>query len=670
MDLRELKAQCRQEITEASGYDGGELSDSRRRALEYYLGEPFGNEVEGRSSVVSTDVADVVEWVMPSLMKVFASGDDVVRCEPQGPEDVEMAQQATDYLNYVFNRQNEGFSVLYDWFKDALIQKVGVVKVWWEESERREREQYSGLNDIELEALKADDAVEIVSQESIEATIEMQGPDGTSFEVMETTHDVEIIRTVPTGQVRVMAVPPEEFLINKRARTIEDARFVCHRTKKPISDLRQMGYEVPDDVGSSDEDEWNEERVARMEFDDADAIHSAITEKSMREVWVHECYVRVDFDDDGIAELRKVTLVGDLVLDNEEVDAVPFASITPIKIPHKFHGLSLADLVMDLQLVKSTIMRNLLDNAYQQNFGRYAVLEGQVNLDDLLTARPGGVVRVRSPGAVSRLDTPSLEPYTFQMLDYLDGIREERSGVSRNGQGLNEGALKSHQTASGVAQVMSAAQQRVELIARVFAETGVRELFRKMYRLVIKHEDQEKFIRLRGEFIPVQPMNWNDNPDLTVTVGLGYGNKDQNLMHLTQIAQMYQMVAANGGVGTLIQPINIYNLMTEILKNSGIKNVNDFVTPVPPGPLPEQPDIQQQALEMEAQLRMQELQIKMQEAQLDSQIKQQEMELKKEEAAINYQVKRQELAIKKQELGLKQAEAMVEMQTGRAVAFG
>jgi hypothetical protein len=271
---------------------------------------------------------------------------------------------------------------------------------------------------------------------------------------------------------------------------------------------------------------------------------------------------------------------------------------------------------------------------------------------------------------VSRLDTPTLEPYTFQMLDYLDGIREERSGVSRNGQGLNEGALKSHQTASGVAQVMTAAQQRVELIARVFAETGVKELFRKMYRLVINHEKEERLIRLRNEFVPIQPMYWNADPDLTVTVGLGYGNKDQNLMHLTQISQMMQMVAANGGVGTLIQPINIYNLMAEILKNSGIKNVNDFITPVPPGPPPEQPDIQQQALEMEAQLRMQELQLKMQEAQVDAQIKQQEMELKKEEAQINYAVKRQELAIKKQELGLKQAEAVVEMQTGRAVAFG
>jgi len=670
MELRELKAQCRQEITEASGYDGGELSDSRRRALEYYLGEPFGNEIEGRSSVVSSDVADVVEWVMPSLMKVFASGDDVVRCEPQGPEDVALANQATDYLNYVFNRQNDGFSVMYDWFKDALIQKVGVVKVWWEDTEYREKEEYSGLSDIELEALKAESDVEIVSQETEEVTVEEMGMDGMPVEVTSRTHEVEIVRTVPSGQVRIMAVPPEEFLINKRARSIDDARFVCHRTKKPISDLRQMGYDVPDDVGSEDADEWNEERVARFEFDDADAIHSAITEKSMREVWVHECYVRVDYDDDGIAELRKVTLVGDLVLDNEEVDAVPFASITPIKIPHKFHGLSLADLVMDLQLVKSTIMRNLLDNAYQQNFGRYAVLEGQVNLDDLLTARPGGVVRVRSPGAVSRLDTPTLEPYTFQMLDYLDGIREERSGVSRNGQGLNEGALKSHQTASGVAQVMTAAQQRVELIARVFAETGVKELFRKMYRLVINHEKEERLIRLRNEFVPIQPMYWNADPDLTVTVGLGYGNKDQNLMHLTQISQMMQMVAANGGVGTLIQPINIYNLMAEILKNSGIKNVNDFITPVPPGPPPEQPDIQQQALEMEAQLRMQELQLKMQEAQVDAQIKQQEMELKKEEAQINYAVKRQELAIKKQELGLKQAEAVVEMQTGRAVAFG
>jgi len=667
MDQNELKAIVEAEIHDSLGYLSGDLTDQRRKSLEYYYGEPYGNEVEGRSSAVSTDTQDTIEWIMPSLMKVFTSGDEVVKFHPQGPEDVAAAAQATDYVNYIFNRDNNGFSVLHDMFKDALIQKTGVVKHYWDDTTTVEREEYFGLGEDEYTALLMDEDVEIV--EHTELVEEMDG-EMAGMMPPAVSHDVVLKRTHPDGRVRIEPVPPEEFLINRRARSLEDADFVAHRVKRTVSELKQMGYKDLENVTGDAGQEWNEESVARYDYEDNRFGDSDSNDKSMRAIWLYECYLKVDCDGDEVAELRKVTVAGNKVLDNEEIDEIPFSAITPIRMPHKFHGMSVADLVMDLQLIKSTLLRNLLDNMYLTNNGRYTVLEGQANLDDLLTSRPGGIVRVKSPTAVAPLSNPQMSPHVFQMLDYIDNIREERSGVSKNQQGLGEGALKSHQTASGVSQVMSASQQRIEMIARVFAETGIKHMFQSIYGLVQRHQIKERVVELRNSWVPVNPSDWKEKLDLTVSVGLGYGNKDQNLMHLTQIAQMTQMIAANGGAGTLVQPKNVYNLMCEILKNSGFKNVDDFITRPPEGPMPDMPDPEEQAKQMEAQLKVAELQQKQKEAEIDAQIKEQELVLKKEEAQIDMQIKAEELRIKRAELNLKQQELTLEAVQQRPVAIG
>jgi len=291
---------------------------------------------------------------------------------------------------------------------------------------------------------------------------------------------------------------------------------------------------------------------------------------------LHESFLKTDYDDDGISELRKICTVGSTVLANEEIDKIPFVSITPIKIPHKFFGLSIADLIMDLQLMRSTLMRNLMDNMYNQNFGRYAVLEGQANLDDLLTQRPGGVVRVKSPNAVTPLATPALEPYSFQMLEYLDGVRESRAGVSRMSQGLNENALTSHTTATAVNAVMGAANSRVELIARNFAETGVKDLMITIYELLHKNQDKQRVIMLRNEWVPVRPDVWNDKYDCTVSVALGQGNKDQQMAHLSQMLS-FAGEAMKGGL-QIVTEQNMYNLGASLVKAMGFQNVDDFLT--------------------------------------------------------------------------------------------
>ena len=642
----ELVSRIDGEITDALGY-GDTISEQRNEAMRYYYGEPFGNEVDGRSQYVDRTVQDTIEWIKPSLMRVFASGDELVQFVPKKPEDVPMAEQATDYVNYVVRQDNDGWSVMYNWFTDALLQKNGIVKVWWNEYEEVEREEYHNLTDIELEAVVQNKEVEIIEHEATEEGI----------------HDVVVHRTSKDGRIVIDNVPPGEFLINREAKSIEEARFTCHRVRKTLSELREMYPDQdfdPEDIsgGSIDSNTWNAGNVARHSFDNSGYNYGLdpSAEEALTEYWLHESFLRTDWDGDGIAELRKVCSVGDKIIANDEVDTVPFISITPVKIPHKFFGMSIADLVMDLQRIKSTLMRNLLDNAYNQNYGRYAVLEGQANLDDLLTARPGGIVRVKSPNAVMPLATPALEPYTFQMLEYIDGIRESRAGVSKHSQGMNDKALTSHTTASAVNAVMTAAQSRVELVARQFAETGVKELMNSVYELLVKHQDRERMIRLRNEWVPVDPTQWDAQMDSIVSVALGHGNKDQQIAQLNNVLQMASNAKASGD--PMVTGENLYNISASLLKAMGYQNVEDYITP---------PQMQQQQgpkpEEQKAQMEMQKVQAEIQNLQADAQRDQAKV-------MLDAQKFEHDKAIDLADLELKQAELQVELETGRGVKVG
>ena len=635
----ELVTRIRGEITNSLGYMGDTISQQREQAMQYYYGLPFGNEVDGRSQFVDTTVADTIEWIKPSLMRVFASGDEMVKFNPVGPEDVAMAAQATDYVNYVFTRDNPGWEILYSWFTDALLSKNGIVKVWWDEYEEEEREEYTALDEMELSYLITDDAIEVIEH--------------TQYEVdLEPKHDIVIKRKKMGGRIRVENVPPSEFFIARESKDIQDSRFVCHRVLKTLSELREMFPDEdlsPDELGGGDDDmmAFSAERLERFMYDKSAKYwegwgdEGTGDEEGLRTYWLHESYIKTDWDGDGITELRKVCTVGTTVLENEAVDTAPFIDLTPIKIPHKFFGLSVADLVMDLQLIKSTMLRTLLDNAYNQNFGRYAVLEGQANLDDLLTQRPGGVVRVKSPNAVTPLPTPPLEPYSFQMLEYLDGVRESRAGVNKYSQGLNDNALTSHTTATAVNSVMTAAQSRVELIARNFAETGVKDLMKSIYMLLQKNQDKERVIMLRNQWIPVRPDSWRDSFDCTVSVALGNGNKDQQMSHLVTMLQ-FAGDAMKGGL-SIVNQKNMYNMGAALIKNMGFQNVSDFLTD--PDNVPPQPDPEQQMKEMEMQLKHKELEIKA----ADIQVKQQKIQQVAAADMVDAQLKVEELNLERQQ---------------------
>jgi hypothetical protein len=638
IDDEELVSLINGHTEDALGY-GGEISEQREKSMEYYYGLPFNNEVAGRSSYVDSTVADTIEWIMPSLMRVFASGDEICVFNPVGPEDVEAAKQATDYVNHVLLKQNPGWTLIYDFFKTALLQKQGFLKVWWAEDESFEREEYENLSDLELEALLADDAVEVLEH------TELEEDEGLVL------HDIVIKRDNTKGQVKVEFVPPDEFLIARMSLTIQDSLFVCHRVEKTVSELRSMGYEIDPlelNVGESDFDQMSGERYSRYAYDNSSNLGiwgndpNSSADPSTWKFWVHENFIRADANGDGIAEIMRIVCVGDKILEKEEVDYIPFVSCTPIRIPGKFFGLSVADTVMSLQLIKSALMRNLLDSAYNLNFGRYAVLEGQANLDDLLTQRPGGVVRVKSPNAIMPLPTPPLEPYSFQMLEYLDGVRESRAGVSRMSQGLNEGILTSHTTATAVTQAMTASQSRVELIARNFAETGMKDLCRMIYTLLLKHQDKETVVQLRNEWVSVNPSAWRDKTDCTVSTGLGFGNKDQQMAYLNQVLQLASQ-AMQGGL-KIVNEQNIYNISKELLKTMGFMNTQEFLTDPsqmqPSGPSPEQ-----QMAEAELQLKKQELEIKA----ADISVKQQKIEQVAAADAVDAQLKMQELQLEREQ---------------------
>lgn len=601
----EILAICQAEIAGSLGFLDGKLAEGRLRALQYYNAEPYGNEIEGSSQIVTTEVRDTVESIMPSLMKIFLSGDKVAQFDATGPEDEQVADQATDYANYIFTKDNPGFMILETAFRDALIQKVGIVKLYWDAAKDVTRETYQGLSDEELQQLLIPDEVEPLALSSYPATLLQRDPaTGAIGPAPAMLHDVVVRRVRPTGRVRIVNVPPEEFLISRRASSLEDAGFVAHRVKRTAFELIEMGFDrvVVDDLPGSDGEDFNPERIERFRAEDeGDFAGTPSLDPSTREIWVTECYIRLDCDRDGIAELRKITLAGDPashLLDNEPVDSLPFRYWTPVPQPHKFHGLSIADLTMDLQLTQSTVLRQLLDNMYRVNNGRFAISDS-VNVEDMMTVRPGGLVRMTRPGTapgghIMPLVTPGLGSYAYPLLEYLDARQEARTGVTRYNQGLDANSL--NKTAAGINVITGYAQLRQELIARNAAEMLVAGIFKSILELICKHQAEPRIIQLRGNWVAMNPREWNEQMNVTVTVGLGTGNKDQQLGHLMTVLQIQQQaIARQGGAdGPLVTLTNVYNTVKRICENAGLKTADPYFTdpgtkaPPLPGAPPEQ----------------------------------------------------------------------------------
>jgi len=654
------------EINGSSDYMDSEISQQREKAIEYFYGEPFGNEEDGRSQVVVTDVQDTLMWMMPSLMRIFTAGDRVVKFVPEGPEDEDIAEQATKYVNHVFYKQNNGFMVLYNLFLDALMQKVGVVKHYWEEIEKTTTETYENLTEQEFSILMQDDELELVSNEEITEITEQPDPfTGDMIQIEEVYHNATFARTTMSGKVTIENVPPEEFLINRGAKTLEDARFICHRSHKSKSDLIKMGYDpeivdsLPGYVGGADDITTSQEYMARHAYDSTDVYPNQAAADSEMVVQVYESYLKFDMDGSGISVLHKVLHAGSELLDVEPIDYIPFSTVCPIPIPHKFYGLSVAETIQDVQLIRSTLTRNLLDNMYLSNNGRFQVVEGQVNIDDLLTNRPGGIVRTRSPNALQPIQTPALQSYSFEMLKYWEELKTGRTGVNPQTQGLSADVLKTHVTSGAITAALTNAQGRLELIARVFADTGVRNMFKQIYNLIQRYEDRKRIVRLNNTYFQIDPSSWREDLDVDIEVGIGYGDQDIRLQNLSNYAALVEKVGQQ--TQGIIQPDNIYNLMREIADEMGIKNVDKFISTPPTEPPP--PSAQEQLAQAQAQAMMTQAQA----TQLEAQVKAKELEIKAAKLELERVEIEHDMAVKREELKLKGIELGFEMNSDKNI---
>jgi hypothetical protein len=661
MEIGRLQGILQAEIDDSIGMLDSDTTSERAEAINAYLRRPYGNEVEGRSQVVTGEVAEVIDGALPQLIRVFTASDELGRFDPVGPGDEEAAKQATDYANWVFYKDNRGFALLHDWFKDALLEKTGCLKAYWDEKLDVTEEAYQNLTDNELLLLMSDQSRQIVAQETVSEQVETpQGITAVQY------HNVVVQKRAKSGRVQIDVLPPEELIVSKKATCVEDAPFIAHRRLVSRSELISMGFDA-DQVNSLpayNSLDFTDERLARYTPGEEPFEQDSLDE-SMQQAEVYESYIYVDYDGDGIAELRQIFYSSNQILKwsngqdaNIKTDYVPFHVICPLPVPHKFFGQSLADRTLDIQLIKTTITRQILDNIYLINNARMQVVEGQVNLDDLLNVTPGGVVRTKSAGSVAPITVPDVTGTAFPLLGYFDSVQAKRTGVSDQQQGLDPNVLQ-NVTAAAVAATTQAAQGKLELIARIFAETGVKSLFKGILHLLCKYQDRPRLIRMRGKFVEMDPREWSNQYDVTISVGLGTGTKQEQMAMLQMVlAKQEQIIQAYGPANPLVSVGQYRNTIGRFIEAAGFKDSTEFFKEITPeqdqalsNPPPQQP---QQNPAMDAMIAQAQAQIQIEQQKAMAAIETQRMkaqadiQLAREKAAAELQLKQQEFQVEAQ----------------------
>ena len=536
MSPEDVQSTVTQMLDQARSYSEGVLADFRAKATDYYKGMPFGNEVEGRSGFVVTEVKDTVQAVLPSLMEVFSGTERAVEFRAHGAEDVDRAEQATDYVNYIVNHENPGHLTRYATFKDALVRRLGIVKYWWEPGQPTlQTSNLTGVSPDQLVLIDNDPGVE-----SGEVTATNQFGDMTLFDVA--VHR----RTNPAGRVCIEAVPPDEFVFSPNAKSKDDALCVAHVTKVRKSKLIQWGYREADiDAAGPAGRGRSVEYTARQPL----GVVQEAGDVQNPEIDYAEVYCDLDVDGDGVAENRRIVVLGQAtVVANDPFDGRPFALYCTDPEPHSIVPQSVADGTMDLQLLKSAIVRGMLDSAAQSINPGYEAVENQVNITDLMNQETGRVVRVRAPGMLRDLVTPFVGKEMFPILMWADEMKENRFGISKASMGLNPDALQSS-TKAAVAATVTASQQHLKLMAMMLAE-GERQLYEGVLKLVCQYQDRAKMVRLRNTYVEVDPRYWDATMDCLVNVGLGAGTREEKLQALEQQA------ARQEGVLKLLGPTN------------------------------------------------------------------------------------------------------------------
>lgn len=564
------------------------LEIDRYNALNAYFARPLGNEIDDRSQIVMPELRDTVEWIMPQLMRMFVASGKPVQFDPEAPGDEDQAEIETEVVNWVFMRQNEGFMILHDFFKDALLLRNGYVNSYWLKKRKTCVETYSGLDEIEVTRMLQDGAEQGDDIEILEQKEEMTLVIGPNGPVQQSTFDIKLRRTSMIGQVKVDCVPPEEMRVSPQARhNFDESPFVEHECKKPRSDLIEMGFdrETVESITLATPDWLDLIALARDEVTDQ-LSEEEPADPASQLVSVRTVFIRIDYDGDGISELRRVIVGGDKILDNDEVEEVSFSYCSPIRMPHRHVGISYYDLLYDLQVIKTTLFRQALDNLYISNNQGYAVDWQKVNMGDLLTSRPGRIVRTEGApeGVIMPLSTPSnMMSQVVPALEYCDLQREMRTGIGKDTMGVDADSLQDV-TKGGQLAAMSAAAMKVELVARLLAE-GVKDVFQKIHNLLRRHQDKPLQLKLTNRWVEVNPAAWRERTELIPNVGLGSGNREDARQNVIMLGQMQRELAQFGLVG----PKQAYNTFRKGVNLLGFENPTEFAMD------PDSPEYQQYA---------------------------------------------------------------------------
>jgi len=584
-------------LEEAMSYREENIEPDQVDATDYYFGREFGNEEDGRSKVVSTDLRDAVLQVMPSLLRIFVGSERAVEYRPERESDAAGAAQATDYVQYIVHEDNPGFLVFHSWFKDALVRRIGIVKWWWNELTRKEETKHTDLTENQVMVLLQDQEVDvkITSTEQVPPAMPEAPP--------TTVYNVTVTHKSDKGDAKIETIPPEEFIYSPDARSIDDAAMVAHVRDVPQEELLEMG--VPQELidesiqqsrtsSSTMSDDLKSARHVEEEHFWVGDIRAGTGERaliggelpeSLLPVVYAEAYVYFDGDDDGIAELRRFDCIGPhfKIIPDENgeklgtiVSSRPFAVITPDPEPHTIMGMGFWDLLKDVQKVKSQIQRGMLDSLGLAIDPQQEVVANAVNMQDLLNPELGGLIRVRQPGMIREVKHGFVGPDTLPVLAYYDEIKEGRSGQSKASQGLDPDVLQST-TKAAVSATVTAAQQRIEMIARVFAETGVKRLFHGLLELVIENQDQSRMIRLRDEFVEVDPRSWNANMDVRINVALGTGLIEEKIALLGMVAGKQQELLQMGS--PIVSNVELRATLARMVELAGWRNAAEFWKP-------------------------------------------------------------------------------------------
>ena len=554
----ELAGILQNEISVALGSDQDDLVGQRSEAMNYYFGRSPGRATKGNSNTVSLDVADMTEALLAQIMPSFGS-DSVSSFEASGPEDEKQATAETDFCNYVIMQQCDGYLQFYQAIKDALLLKNGIIKVYVDESMKVRIRQYPELDETE--------------QAIIEAEADMAGQ---QVQFTENDNGVEVKTFIPKRKLCMEAVSPEHFVITSDQRShnvMDECDFCAERKVVTQSWLIERGHDpmVVQELPTEDVDTQVDE-LARNQSQEEDEHYWY--EAGTRPIEVWEAYIKVDYDRDGVAELRRVLFCNRTILENEPVDWIPYATGVPFINSNRWLGISLFDKIKWVQDQKTDFVRQYINNMRYHNNRRLGVVENQVNYEDVLNSRPGQAVRCASRDAVWEIPVTDIGPSCMNMLSYLDKMRSERGGASLDMQ--TQGMTVGGDTAHGVERQMSFKEMLASLITKTLGETLVKQtylLVHRTYREMLPEATQAK---IGQDWQQVQPGQWPEREHVSITVGMSPHERTKQAGALLQTLSMQQQALASGLKGILTDAGNVYNTVTDYCRMNGLDNPDQY----------------------------------------------------------------------------------------------